>query len=157
LPLIRVGSITELRASVAARGLMRNKAGAGDAAAAGAATGGVATEKAGSAARGAGAFGAATAGGAVRDVSGMEGAEAGAGAGAVTAGIASPGLPRKPTVLCTGTFTPGGTTIFSRVPASKLSTSMTDLSVSTENRMSPFSTLSPFFLSHSTMALSSVI
>ena len=82
----------------------------------------------------------------------------GAGAGrAVTSGIASPGWPRKPTVLCTGTLTPGFTTIFSSVPASKLSTSMTDLSVSTVNRMSPLATLSPSFLSHSTMALSSVI
>ena len=39
----------------------------------------------------------------------------------------------------------------------KLSTSMTDLSVSTVNRMSPLATLSPSFFSHSTMALSSVI
>src|SRR5581483_8457330 len=82
---------------------------------------------------------------------------AGAGAGAATAGMASPGLPRKATVLCTGTFTRGGTMILSSVPSSKLSTSITDLSVSTVKRMSPLATLSPSFLSHSTMALSSVI
>ena len=79
------------------------------------------------------------------------------GRAAVISGIASPGWPRKPTVLCTGTLTPGGTRIFSRVRPRKLSTSMTDLSVSTVKRMSPLATLSPSFLSHSTMALSSVI
>src|ERR1017187_8935367 len=49
-----------------------------------------------------------------------------AGAVAVMAGIGSPGLPRKPTVLCTGTLTPGGTAILISVPSVKLSTSMTD-------------------------------
>ena len=47
------------------------------------------------------------------------------------AGIGSPGLPRKPTVLCTGTLTPGATTIFNQRAFFKLSTSITDLSVST--------------------------
>ena len=62
----------------------------------------------------------------------------GEGAGKATSGTASPVWPRNPTGLCTGTLTPGWTRIFSSVPASKLSTSMTDLSVSTVNRMSPF-------------------
>jgi len=82
---------------------------------------------------------------------------AGRGGDAVTVGMGSPGWPRKPTVHCTGTLTRGGTTIFRSVPASKLCTSMTDLSVSTVNRISPLATGSPSFLSHSTMALSSVI
>jgi hypothetical protein len=60
-------------------------------------------------------------------------------------------------VLCTGTLTPGGTAILISVPSVKLSTSMTDLSVSTVKRMSPLATSSPSFLSHSMMALSSVI
>ena len=43
------------------------------------------------------------------------------------------------------------------MPASKLSTSMTDLSVSIVNRMSPLATGSPSFLSQPTMEPSSVI
>src|SRR5205807_199488 len=74
-----------------------------------------------------------------------------------TSGIGSPGWPKKPTVLCTGTLRPGATTILSSVPSSKLSTSITDLSVSTVKRMSPLETRSPSFLRHSTIALSSVI
>src|SRR6185312_6785681 len=152
VPLMRVASMTQSFASVAARGLMRNNFGADGACAIGAmATTGAAIGAAVEVATG---FGAEIVGAAAGAASTFFGAE---GAGAVTVGIGSPGFPRKPTVLCTGTLTLGGTTILISVPASKLSTSMTDLSVSTVKRMSPLSTLSPSFLSHSTMALSSVI
>src|SRR5882724_6641405 len=153
VPTMRVASMTQSFASAAARGLMRNNVGRleiADGSWGIAATGVVAGAATVDVAIG---FGVETVGAAAA-ATGAVFLTVGAGS---AGGIGSPGFPRKPTVLCTGTLTLGGTTILISVPASKLSTSMTDLSVSTVKRMSPLSTLSPSFLSHSTMALSSVI
>src|ERR1035441_4326824 len=99
---MRDGSMTQTRAKAAARGLMRNSDGADGRVAEGwndetaEAWTGWATM------RGMAADGAL---GTARPTS--WGLAAGAGAGAVASGMASPGWPRKPTVLCTGTLTPG--------------------------------------------------
>ena len=102
----------------------------------------------------AGASGAAAGTGVARGAA-ATGSVAAASAGA--SGTASPASPTQAQMLLTGTDSPAWTTILSRTPSSKASTSMTDLSVSISNRTSPRWTGSPSFLCHSTTEHSSVI
>src|SRR5438552_2812584 len=121
LPGIALGSMTMRRANARARGEMRKREGVGDGVmecwsvgvGETAATGTVTPPYSG---------GASLWLAVVAFVVAALGERGGATAGALKSGIASPGLPTNPTVLATGTLTPGCTMIFSNVPSAKLST-----------------------------------
>src|SRR5438552_2495185 len=113
---MRAGSITQSFASLAARGLMRKGASSG----AGEGGRGSVSPTDGrlSGAGDKGLFIKRLVETGALLLSSIKAGETPAVPGAVTAGTASPGSPRKPTVHCTGTFRPGGTIIFNSVSSS---------------------------------------
>ena len=106
------------------------------------------------AAAAAGAVAGAAAAGAA--AAGAAGAAAGAAAPAAS-GTASPAAPIQAITLLQGAVSPSGSRIFSRVPSSSASTSLVSLSVATENRISPFLTVSPSLNFHSSMVPSVMV
>ena len=66
-------------------------------------------------------------------------------------GSASPGAVITPTTVSTGTTSPSDSSILARTPEAGDSTSVVTLSASTTKMLSPFATVSPSLLSHSTI------